>query len=187
MIEQVVANCPPTSEYFHMGDPRLNSIHLDGLRREDFRRVRAEMLDSMGEETKRANDIVDDLNTDRTLYHSSEDRIPSGHEFVLMDKDKVFPLKQGINTVGRMSDNDVPLPDPYLSRRHCAIMVHTDGKVEIYDVASKNGTYLNGNKLEGRTELKSGDELRLCDRQFVFVRKADLDEPEPPGDFTLKD
>ncbi|MGE3803528.1 MAG: FHA domain-containing protein [Gemmataceae bacterium] len=170
-----------------MSDPRLNSIHLDGVRRDEFRKIRAEMLDNMGEETRRSNEVNESLTTDRTLYHSLKARIPDGQEFVLLDKDKPYPLKLGINTVGRMSDNDVALPDPYLSRRHCAIMVHTDGTCEIYDVASKNGTFLNGEKLEGRHPLKSGDEIRMCDRQFVFARKSDLEGDNPPGDFTLKD
>ena len=40
-------------------------------------------------------------------------------------KEYIYPLKVGINTVGRSPDNDVVVQDCYISRRHCAILVHT--------------------------------------------------------------
>ena len=97
-----------------------------------------------------------------------------------MDKEAVYHLKLGVNTIGRLSDNDVVIPDPFLSRRHPAILIHTDEKCELHDVASKNGTYVNGRKIDGPTRLNSGDEIRMCDRQYIFVRKADLQERSSP-------
>jgi pSer/pThr/pTyr-binding forkhead associated (FHA) protein len=92
-----------------------------------------------------------------------------------MDRESVYPLKIGLNTVGRLSDNDVVLEDPYVSRRHCAVVIHAaNGTCELHDVASKNGTYLNGNRLSGPTPLVSGDEIRLCDRQLVFITRGQL-------------
>src|SRR5947199_125562 len=104
---------------------------------------------------------------------------PVNAKFVLMDKEYVYPLKVGLNTIGRMPDNDVVLEDAYVSRRHCAVLVHAGDVCELHDVASKNGTFLNGQKIEGPTPLKTGDEIRMCNKHLVFVARAA--GPEHPG------
>ncbi len=80
-------------------------------------------------------------------------------------------MKVGLNTVGRSSDNDVVVSDCFISRRHCAILVHSEDGYELHDTASKNGVFLNGARLACPTSLKSGDTIRICDRQFVFVSR----------------
>jgi FHA domain-containing protein len=161
-------------------ESRLDSVHLDTLRREEFRRARESLLGAVGEQTRRGEVPQPGEKTDggSTLFHKFADRIPPGLDFVILDKEKVYQLKVGVNTIGRLSDNDVPIADPYLSRRHCAILVHAAGHCEIYDVASKNGTFVNGARIEGRTALSSGDEIRMCDRQYIFLRRENLDEDE---------
>jgi hypothetical protein len=172
-------------------EPRLDSVHLDTLRREEFRRVRESLLGAVGEQTRRGEALPqptgDKTDAGSTLFHKFADRIPAGLDFVILDKEKVYQLKIGVNTVGRLSDNDVPIPDPYLSRRHCAILVHAAGNCEIYDVASKNGTFVNGTRIEGRTPLSSGDEIRMCDRQYIFLRREELDEGPVSGGRTHVD
>jgi pSer/pThr/pTyr-binding forkhead associated (FHA) protein len=51
----------------------------------------------------------------------------------------------------------------------------------VHDVASKNGTFLNGSKLPGPMPLKSGDEIRLCDRKLVFICKTSAAQPANHG------
>jgi pSer/pThr/pTyr-binding forkhead associated (FHA) protein len=97
-----------------------------------------------------------------------------------MDRDYVYPLKIGLNTIGRMPDNDIVLEDAYVSRRHCAILVHAGDFCELHDVASKNGTLLNGHKIHGPTRLKSGDEIRMCNRNLVFMSRAGEAPSNPP-------
>jgi pSer/pThr/pTyr-binding forkhead associated (FHA) protein len=63
-----------------------------------------------------------------------------------------------------------------VSRRHCAILVHLTTGCELHDTASKNGTFLNGNRLAGPTRLSPGDEIRMCDRHLVFFS---ADDPAP--------
>ena len=94
-----------------------------------------------------------------------------------MDKEGVYPLRLGLNTIGRMPDNEVVLEDPYISRRHCAIVVHAGNGVELHDIASKNGTYINGRRLEGPTPLKPGDEIRMCERNLVLICRPGLQPP----------
>lgn len=55
-----------------------------------------------------------------------------------------------------------------VSRHHCAIRV-TDGKVTIQDLKSRNGTFVNGEKIEGVHVAKAGDKLRIGKLQLEMV------------------
>jgi hypothetical protein len=163
-----------------MVDPRLNSLHLDPVRRQDYRRARDLLLQSRGHQTlyaERQGDAEPDASS--TFIRNLAAAAPPDLKYWLVDKDFIYPLKAGVNTLGRSGDNDVVVEDAYVSRRHCAILVHLNRACELHDTASKNGTYVNGAKLAGPTPLKSGDEIRVCDRQFVFLAKADA--PDGPA------
>ena len=75
-------------------------------------------------------------------------------------------------------------PDAFISRRHCAILVHASRGCELHDTASKNGTFLNEAKLAKPTRLKCGDKIRVCDRQFIFLIKGQP-LPAAPSSQTL--
>ena len=151
-----------------MSDPRLNSVHLDQLRRQDFRRARESLLGARGEETLAGENMLPQAASDKTMMEFLDKQAP-GAKFVLMDRDYVYTLKVGLNTVGRLPDNDLVLDDAYVSRRHCAILVHADSGCEIHDVASKNGIWVNGQKINGPHKLVSGDEIRLSSQPFIFL------------------
>jgi hypothetical protein len=164
-----------------MADPRFNSIHLEGDRREEFRLAREALLTARGPLTLQAEQ-EGGFAPGRDEFHTAIDQIanlaPAGTKYILMDKDSIYPLKTGLNTIGRMPDNDVVIHDPYISRRHCAILVHAGDGCEVHDFASKNGTLVNGRKIGGPTQLASGDEILMCNRRLVFVSK---DSPAGPG------
>jgi hypothetical protein len=158
-----------------MSDSHLNSVHLPAPRREQFRVVRDSLLNSAGEHTLAGSlpPNVPALAPDRTLLQPDGKPLPASVKFVLVDNEHVFPLKVGINTVGRLPDNDVVVPDPYVSRRHVAVVVHATGGCELHDIASKNGTLLNGQGISGPTRLHSGDHIRLSDHLLVFLCNGD--------------
>jgi hypothetical protein len=156
-----------------MLDPRLNSLHLDPVRRQDYRRAREALLHSRGEKTLCAEQHppAEEPEICSTFIQNPDAKPPENLNCWLVDKEFIYPLKTGVNTLGRSNDNDVVVQDSYVSRRHCAILVHSNKTCELHDTASKNGTFLNGTKLTGPTPLKSGDEIRICDKQFVFFSK----------------
>ena len=78
-------------------------------------------------------------------------------------------LHIGVNPVGRLPDNSVVISDAHVSRRHCAIVVHASKKCEVHDMASKNGTFVNGAKISGPTLLKPGDEIGLGEYRLTFL------------------
>ena len=160
-----------------MTDPRLNSMHLDLRRREDFRKARSELLQSCGEQTQQAIEIqepADPTQGSKTALQNLEGRLPTGVDFVLMDQDVLYPLRIGVNTVGRLPDNNVVVEDPYVSRRHCAVLIHAGDGGELHDVASKNGTYLNGRRIDHPAPLSAGDEIRMCERRLIFFAKGQI-------------
>jgi hypothetical protein len=74
------------------------------------------------------------------------------------DQGREFPLPQDLFIViGRVSDVDVLLLDEKVSRKHAKISTH-GGKVMIEDLASRNGTFVNGARIRN-TELKEGDQI----------------------------
>ncbi|HEX3149596.1 MAG TPA: FHA domain-containing protein [Gemmataceae bacterium] len=157
-------------------DPRLLSIHLEGNpRRDAFRQARARVEHVAGGHTL-AGDVRLPLGSEakalKTLAPGEVPVKPGGTHCWLLDRGKQIPLKVGLNSVGRLPDNDVVIDDATVSRRHCAIVVHSDLTIEVHDVASKNGTLVNGKKISGPTRLRDNDDIGLSDRHLTFLMFA---------------
>ncbi len=82
-----------------------------------------------------------------------------------------FSIELGAHAVslGRAADNSVPLGDPFCSSRHAVIRPVNNGFV-VEDAGSKNGTYLNGRRIEAPEALRTGDEIRVGGVRIVFDR-----------------
>lgn len=65
---------------------------------------------------------------------------------------QVFALKDGDNVVGRESSRDIALLDSSISRAHARVTVRGE-QVFLEDLDSKNGTFIEGQKLEEEIEL----------------------------------
>lgn len=60
---------------------------------------------------------------------------------------------------------DVTIQDPQLSRRHASIKL-VDGGLEIEDLESLNGTYVNAGRIEVATRLAAGDVVQIGETTF---------------------
>jgi transcriptional regulator with GAF, ATPase, and Fis domain len=69
--------------------------------------------------------------------------------------------------VGRSSGADLQLIDGKVSREHCRLTVK-DGQVFVEDLASQNGTFVNGAPIRGRVPLQRNDELAVGDSLFML-------------------
>src|SRR5262245_271169 len=58
--------------------------------------------------------------------------------------------------IGRAVDNDLALDDLRISRHHAQIVTLPDGSLELQDLDSSNGTFLNGRRIKSE-QLESGD------------------------------
>lgn len=66
-------------------------------------------------------------------------------------------LPGNVKTVGRASRADFIIDAPLVSRLHCRLTAGAT-ELEVVDLASTNGTYVNGERIE-RAVLKAGDKL----------------------------
>ena len=62
--------------------------------------------------------------------------------------------------IGRGNDCHLRPKSEAVSRHHCAVVIR-DNRVVVEDFGSKNGTFVNGERVEKERELKMGDELRF--------------------------
>jgi serine phosphatase RsbU (regulator of sigma subunit) len=68
-------------------------------------------------------------------------------------------LEKGTYKLGRSVANDLPFPsDQSLSREHLVFECTSDGWI-IRDLMSRNGTHINGTRLNGATDLTHGDQI----------------------------
>lgn len=69
---------------------------------------------------------------------------------------------------GKLNEADVVLDNPYVSRRHAEIQRQDQG-YRIRDLASRNGTFVNGARVpEDGIWLKTGDRIELAKGQVVL-------------------
>jgi pSer/pThr/pTyr-binding forkhead associated (FHA) protein len=78
--------------------------------------------------------------------------------FKLQGPDGDHSLGQGFNVIGRAEDADICIDKTEVSRYHVKIAVEGTAAV-VEDLDSKNGTYLNGERLDRPTTLTNGDEI----------------------------
>ncbi|APT92558.1 oxoglutarate dehydrogenase inhibitor [Corynebacterium phocae] len=78
-----------------------------------------------------------------------------------------FLLDQPTTTAGRHPEADIFLDDVTVSRRHAEFRV-SEGKFEVVDVGSLNGTYVNREPRNSQ-ELSVGDEIQIGKFRLVFI------------------
>ena len=83
---------------------------------------------------------------------------------------KVFEITATLR-VGRHPFNEVSLGDPGISRYHCWILLR-EGVPSVEDLASANGTYVNGERIRARTGLKPGDLIRVGSTEILFSEEG---------------
>ena len=73
-------------------------------------------------------------------------------------------------TIGRSGENTISLDgDEFASGHHARIESQRDG-VWILDLGSTNGTFVNGERVEARRQLRRGDLVQIGDTEFRFER-----------------
>jgi len=87
--------------------------------------------------------------------------------------EKIFRiLPGGVRTLGRATGADFILDAPLVSRVHCRLTALPTGELEVKDLESTNGTFINGRRIE-QAQLASGDRLGVGRVELVALRDAD--------------
>jgi pSer/pThr/pTyr-binding forkhead associated (FHA) protein len=94
--------------------------------------------------------------------------------WILQSTEETFRLTSGsIKTVGRATRADFIVDAPLVSRLHCRITATADN-LEVEDLKSTNGTYINGKRVK-RGHLADGDRLRVGRVELTVSRKSKKD------------
>jgi pSer/pThr/pTyr-binding forkhead associated (FHA) protein len=88
---------------------------------------------------------------------------------VLFKKDgsrKAFSLPSTVTIIGRRHNCDLCIPLKSVSKRHCQLN-QDEGVLKIRDLGSRNGTILNGKRIDEAT-IQAGDAVKIGPLAFVF-------------------
>jgi pSer/pThr/pTyr-binding forkhead associated (FHA) protein len=94
---------------------------------------------------------------------------PAGADLVQLVTDRI--------TIGRATGNDVVLSDDGQVSRVHAVLERLAGAWSVRDVSSRNGTFVNGNRVSGEARLGAGDELRIGRTRIVLRAERTADDP----------
>jgi len=83
---------------------------------------------------------------------------------------KTFHIGMRNITIGRGTNNFIQINDSEASRVHCAIRATEEG-MEVVDMRSANGTYVNGKRIKHHL-LQDEDHLRIGDVAFSYLKMA---------------
>jgi pSer/pThr/pTyr-binding forkhead associated (FHA) protein len=81
-------------------------------------------------------------------------------------------LPGSIKTIGRATGADFIVDAALISRVHCRLTALAGGELEVRDLESTNGTYVNGQRIEA-ARLASGDRLQVGRVELVALREVD--------------
>lgn len=89
-------------------------------------------------------------------------------EIRLAQGDLPFPVEIRWVRIGRDPSNQIVLNDDrYVSRYH-AWVTHEENVFWLEDLGSTNGTMLNGEVVERREQLRTGDRIRIGETEMTF-------------------
>ena len=77
-----------------------------------------------------------------------------------------FDVSSGA-TLGRSDSADIMVDDPFASSAHARIYARGDF-MQLEDMGSTNGTYLNGRPVRGAERLKEADSIRIGDTEYRY-------------------
>jgi DNA-binding winged helix-turn-helix (wHTH) protein len=97
--------------------------------------------------------------------------------FWLVFGEEQFPLRSGENIVGRSPDANIRLAVAGVSRRHARIVI-ADDEAFVEDAGSKNGTFVQGERIASRRRLGPDEEIAFGSARvrLQVIRPTDVTE-----------
>ena len=92
-----------------------------------------------------------------------------------------FPVERPVVHIGRSAENDVRIADDSVSGAH-ATLLRRGAIWHLIDLASTNGTFVSGKRIENEAVLHGGAELRVGNVTLLFMPAARASEGDGEGD-----
>jgi adenylate cyclase len=71
-------------------------------------------------------------------------------------------------SIGRTRDNNIVIPDRWISRNHAMLQITEEGNFYLIDLGSRNGTFVNGQRVSIPLTLSEGDQIILGETEITF-------------------
>ena len=142
----------------------------------------AELRSALGDEEETM--IRTERGAGYAFIAETRDEIVLQLPYVLIVNGLTFPLKEGRNVIGRDPEAQLRLDSQAVSRKHASITITGDDAV-LHDLGSRNGTHLNGEKLEAARPLRPGDEIRIAQFAIRFQNAPGTARPTAPLGFRV--
>ena len=98
----------------------------------------------------------------------------------------VIPITGSQFMIGRAEDCQLKPRSELISRYHCALLTETS-YVAVRDLGSKNGVYVNGERIGVEQELKNGDRLAIGPLEFeIVIAAAEPVATDPVADLVAR-
>ena len=143
---------------------------------EEYLKLQAQMYDLTPEPPlkREKEEAADDEEAEETqfLFQNEASEEASAYGLKLISRDGRYPdliLNRERMIIGKkLGDADLVLEEKSISRLHAAAEIQ-DEKVYIQDLNSKNGTFLNGERLmiREKKQLRPGDNVRFAEIEFI--------------------
>ena len=85
--------------------------------------------------------------------------------------DTAYDLPDGVTHMGRADENDIVLSGDLVSRKHARLTAKGDA-LQVEDLASRNGSKVNGEPLTALRTLKAGDVLQVGENSLAVRQPA---------------
>ncbi len=69
--------------------------------------------------------------------------------------------------IGRDPGNELCIPSPSVSRHHARVLLH-NGAIWVQDAGSRNGVFVNGQRVAGHRQVGPGDRITVGESEFVI-------------------
>ena len=103
----------------------------------------------------------------------------------IKDTGQKIPVLFWENSIGRSKGSDIRVSDINVSRDHCVFLRRKEGWF-VSDIGSHNGTFVNGERAEGRTQVMIDDEITIGDTTFILKHGDEYRERIRPSWFFSK-
>lgn len=93
---------------------------------------------------------------------------------------RIVPLRLRSMLVGRSSSAQLRLDEDGVSRNHAKVVVYDDGRPQLVDLESTNGTFVNGRRIDACT-LTDGDRIQIGPGvvlRLIYLNRATVDQHE---------
>jgi hypothetical protein len=97
--------------------------------------------------------------------------------FALRHGEHDYPIGEVRFVIGRSEGCQLCLNDPMASRNHAALQVE-NGRVRLEDLQSRNGVFVNKDRVQTSLLLNHGDTIRIGSQEMVVIQRGGRERAE---------